>query len=102
MWRSFVLKLSLFVMMVVLCVGVPIVNVEGVNWTSPTSATLYSVDMVSPSDGWAVGRYGTIIQWTGSEWVPEFPSAWILPLIILLSLITVALSKRRDFTKPKT
>jgi hypothetical protein len=81
------------------------VHWNGTHWsnvTSPTTSDLFSVDMISPSDGWAVGRYGTIIQWTGSEWVPEFPSAWILPLIILLSLITVALSKRRDFTKPKT
>lgn len=82
-----------------------VIHWDGTVWTSvpsPTSANLYSVDMIDSSYGWAVGAQGTIIQWTGSEWVPEFPSAWILPLIILLSLITVALSKRRDFTKPKT
>ena len=65
--RSF-LKASLLVVMVLLCVGVPIVNAGIMNWTSPTSAFLRSVFMVSPDDGWAVGQYGTIIHWNGTEW----------------------------------
>ena len=64
------LKASLLVMMVSLCVGVPIVSAEGVvlSWTSPTTAILSSVFMVSADDGWAVGSGGTIIRWDGTEW----------------------------------
>jgi len=70
MWRSFVFKVSLLVVMVLLCVGVPIVNAEGVlsNWTSPTTRHLRSVFMVNASDGWAVGDAGTIIRWDGDDW----------------------------------
>jgi photosystem II stability/assembly factor-like uncharacterized protein len=69
MWRSF-FKASLLVLMVSLCMSVPIVNAEGVvlNWTSPTTEILFSVFMVSADDGWAVGAYGIIIHWNGTEW----------------------------------
>jgi len=30
--------------------------------------TLWSVDMVSSADGWAVGDSGTIIRWDGTTW----------------------------------
>ena len=70
MLRIFVLKVSLLVVMVSLCVGVLIVNAEGVppNWTSPTIADLFDVFMVSASDGWAVGMAGTIIRSNGTDW----------------------------------
>jgi len=95
MLRSVVLKASLLVLMVSLCVSVPIVNAEGVglNWTSPTTRHLYSVFMVSASDGWAVGNDGTIIQWTGTEWIPEFPTAILMPLLISITLVAVILAK---------
>lgn len=63
MWRSFALKASLLVLMLSLCVGVPIVTAEGVPWPD-----FYSVDMLDANDGWAVGYYGTIIRWNGSDW----------------------------------
>jgi photosystem II stability/assembly factor-like uncharacterized protein len=31
--------------------------------TSPTSADLFSVAMVSPTEGWAVGESGTILRY---------------------------------------
>ncbi|MDH5374889.1 MAG: hypothetical protein OEW95_03645 [Candidatus Bathyarchaeota archaeon] len=65
------LKASLLVLMVLLCLGVPIVGAEGVvvlSWTSPTTADLLDVFMVGSSDGWAVGRGGTIIRWDGTDW----------------------------------
>jgi len=70
MFRNFGLKVSLLIVMVALVVCVPIVNAEGamLSWTSPTTATLRSVYMVSADDGWAVGRFGTIIHWDGAEW----------------------------------
>jgi len=37
-------------------------------WPSPTLATFWSIHMVSPSDGWAVGSGGTIIRWNGVSW----------------------------------
>jgi hypothetical protein len=36
--------------------------------TSPTSKSLVSVFCVAASDCWAVGTFGTIIQYTGSSW----------------------------------
>jgi photosystem II stability/assembly factor-like uncharacterized protein len=70
MFRNFGLKASLLVVMVALCVGVPIANaeVEPLNWTSPTTEDPSSVFMVSASDGWAVGGYGRIIHWDGTDW----------------------------------
>ena len=73
MWKSDVLKVILLVLMASLCLGVPIVNAQVVvlNWTSPTTADLNSVFMVSADDGWAVGvggTGGTIIHWDGTEW----------------------------------
>ncbi len=37
-------------------------------FSSPTTETLNAVDMVSSTDGWAVGDGGTIILWNGSNW----------------------------------
>ena len=70
MLRSFILKASLLMVMVALCVGLPTINAEAVplNWTSPTTSTLISVSMVGASDGWAVGSDGTIIRWNGTDW----------------------------------
>jgi len=47
---------------------------NGVAWSAlappnvPVGAHLYSVFMVSSSDGWAVGAGGAIIRWNGSSW----------------------------------
>ena len=70
MLRNFGLKAILLVVMVALCVRVPIVNAEGsvLNWTSPTTAPLVSVHMVTADDGWAVGWSGTMIHWNGTDW----------------------------------
>ncbi len=35
---------------------------------SPTNANLWSVDVISTSDGWAVGAGGVIIRWNGGLW----------------------------------
>ena len=71
--RSFAFEVGLIVMMVLsaLCVSLPTVKARDVvplDWTSPTTNNLYSVFMVSATDGWAVGYYGAIIHWDGSSW----------------------------------
>jgi hypothetical protein len=60
---------------------------------SPTNLALYSVDMVSADDGWAVGENGAIIHWDGFEWIPEFPTSVIMPLLVSLTLVVVILRK---------
>ncbi|MBU1488130.1 PKD domain-containing protein, partial [bacterium] len=40
---------------------------------TPTSNSSYSVSMVSATDGWAVGGYGTILHYDGTSW-SEFSS----------------------------
>ena len=81
--KNSILKAALLIVLVSLCVGVPLViffmqtdlstteNMEGdgtVSWTSPTTDELYSVFMVRPDDGWAVGLHKTIIHWNGTTW----------------------------------
>lgn len=42
-------------------------------WTqvaSPTDQTLWSVGMVSPTEGWAVGDQGTILHYQNGAWSP--------------------------------
>jgi hypothetical protein len=47
---------------------------DGVSWSAfappnvPVAVDLYSVHMLSSSDGWAVGAGGAIIHWDGSSW----------------------------------
>jgi len=44
---------------------------DGSSWaevSSPTTNELYSVHMLSPQNGWAVGENGTILMWDGSSW----------------------------------
>jgi len=94
--RVFVLKTSVLLAMALLSAGVPMAHAEAVplNWTSPTTARLNSVFMVSSSDGWAVGETGTIIRWTDVEWVPEFPPLVAMPLLMSLTLVVVVLAFR--------
>jgi hypothetical protein len=53
-----------------LCISLPTVKADVVplNWTSPTTSSLLSVFMVSATDGWAVGAFGTIVRWDGINW----------------------------------
>lgn len=37
----------------------------------PTVVHLLGIDMVSPSDGWAVGDYGTLLRYDGNRWSPQ-------------------------------
>lgn len=51
--------------------GGTIIRWDGSSWsnvTSPTTSALYSVYMLSSTDGWAVGYRGTVIRWDGSSW----------------------------------
>jgi hypothetical protein len=61
---------------------------DGSGWSSyfsPTSNVLWSVDMVSGIDGWAVGEYGTIIRWDGSSWSVEASAGNILWSVDMVS-----------------
>ena len=47
---------------------------RSLRWTtvsSPVTATLNSVAMVSANDGWAVGEYGTLLHYDGNSWSPS-------------------------------
>ncbi len=71
MLKSVFQKTILVMAMLMLCVCVLPANAETVEireWTSPTPYYLYSVFMVSATDGWAVGGSGTIIRYDGTEW----------------------------------
>jgi len=61
----------------------------------PTNRDLYSVHMIAPDDGLAVDKNGTIVRWTGTEWVPEFPSLIILPLFMTATLLTIVVDKKK-------
>lgn len=39
-----------------------------VSYADPPRADLYAVDLVSPTQGWAVGEAGTIAHWNGLSW----------------------------------
>jgi len=76
------LKAILFVFVVLLCISSFIVNVQAASWSkvsSPTEAYLEDVDMVSSTDGWAVGADGCIIRWDGTSWnnVTGPTTAWL-------------------------
>lgn len=47
--------------------------------------------MIDADDGWAVGSGGTIIQWTGTEWIPEFPMFRLMTLLMGVTLVVVIL-----------
>jgi hypothetical protein len=53
----------------------------------PSSVSaLYAVDMVSSTDGWAVGRSGTILHWNGSTWSQvQSPTTWDLHTVSMVS-----------------
>ncbi len=74
---------------------------DGTEWSnviSPTPAYLYSVFMVNSTDGWAVGSAhaptdANIIRWNGTEWMPEFPTTILTPLLTSLTIVMVTLAK---------
>lgn len=43
---------------------------DGTTWHqfSTVGQVLYDVDMLNPNYGWAVGAYGTLLQWDGTAW----------------------------------
>ncbi len=47
--------------------------------TSPTTKHLFSMDMITSTDGWAVGSDGCIIHWDGTSWnnVTSPTGAWL-------------------------
>jgi len=82
-----------------------IIHWNGTNWsnvTSPTRRLLSSVFMVGGNDGWAVGEVGTILRWTGTAWVSEFPVFLTLPLFFIATLITFKICRRLKRTKTGT
>lgn len=67
----FGLKLSLLLLTFLLCTNLEIENVQCTSWevvSSPTTATAYSVFMVSSEDGWIVCIGGPILRWNGVRW----------------------------------
>ncbi len=63
MLRSFNPKRSLFVVILSLCLGAPIIM-----QAHAERLTLWSVFMMGADDGWVVGEAGTIIRWDGNDW----------------------------------
>ena len=64
--RPTTFETSVVLLLALLCNGVLIATAEA-DWSSPTTANLADVSMVSANDGWAVGASGTIIHWNGME-----------------------------------
>ena len=65
-----------------------IIRWDGVNWKNVTTPPSYlrSIDMVSSSDGWAVGHGGLIIRWDGKNWTRiETPTNTPLESISVIS-----------------
>jgi hypothetical protein len=82
--------LAVVVLMTAFCMTLPTVkagNITPLDWTSPTTYTLFSVFMVNAADGWAVGTHSTpiplmanatdecaggepatIVHWNGTQW----------------------------------
>jgi hypothetical protein len=56
---------------------------------------LFSVFMIGPSEGWAVGTNGIILRWNGTQWIPEFPSFIIAPLFMIATLLAVIVYKKK-------
>jgi len=84
------LKAILFIFIVSLSITSLIVNVQAASWSkvpSPTKATLESVDMVSSTDGLAVGADGSIIRWDGTSWnnVTSPTTAWLKSVCMVSS-----------------
>jgi hypothetical protein len=57
-------------------------NVRADNWAwtkAANNANLNSIDMISSTDGWAVGSDGIIIHWDGVSWsnVTSPTGAWL-------------------------
>jgi len=51
--------------------GSVILRWDGAAWnrvTSPTLQPLYTVKMITASDGWAAGKGGKLLHWDGSAW----------------------------------
>jgi photosystem II stability/assembly factor-like uncharacterized protein len=64
-----VMLIAILIVAIVLA-AVPVANAQ-VSWStvgSPAKEDLFSVFMVTPSDGWAVGEGGMILHYTGSSW----------------------------------
>jgi len=64
-----------------------ILKYNGTNWikdTSPTTANLFGVYVVSTSEAWAVGANGTIIKWTGTWSTVSSPTTTQLNSIAML------------------
>ena len=63
-------RLLAVAVLAVLMLAVPAANAAG-SWqivTSPTTKELYSLFMISSSEGWAVGADGVILHYSGGSW----------------------------------
>lgn len=63
-------RLLAVAVLAVLMLAVPAANAAG-SWqivTSPTTKELYSLFMISSSEGWAVGLNGVILHYSGGSW----------------------------------
>ena len=64
------IRLLAVAVLAVLMLAVPAANAAG-SWqivTSPTTKELYSLFMISSSEGWAVGLNGVILHYSGGSW----------------------------------
>ncbi|MFX0062865.1 MAG: C25 family cysteine peptidase [Candidatus Hermodarchaeota archaeon] len=70
-----------------------IIRWDGESWSnfpSPVSSTLYSVDIATPMEGWAVGQ-NSLLHWNGTIW-----EDWGLPVGFSGSLNSVFMANKDD------
>ena len=84
-----------------------IIRWDGTSWnnvTSPTTAWLNSVDMISSTDGWIVGADGNIYHWQEEE-APFIPTDYLLIIVggaVAVAVVAVLFFLRKRNLKPKS
>ena len=73
MRKSNSLKAIVFIFVISFVMTSLIVNGQAANWgwskvASPTVTDFLCVDLISLTDGWAVGSDGCIVHWDGTSW----------------------------------
>lgn len=88
--KYFTTKL-LFVLVTIFCMVSPEVNGKAELWVwikvaSPTETYFQSIDMISSTEGWAVGNEGAIMRWDGTNWkIVTSPTASVLKSVDIVS-----------------
>src|SRR5512136_789248 len=82
---------AIMLILVLSCLTSFAMNVQAENWSwirvaSPANTSFQSVDMLSSTDGWAVGSKGSIARWDGTAWSEVVsPTSYKLACVSMVS-----------------